>query len=73
MFASLRSFAAVTTLGLSLLAVSGSKMLAQFAGSQANATPAGDKSPLRPPAGARVAIYEFEDLECPFCAYAAPS
>ena len=34
--------------------------------------PAGDKSPLRPPAGARVAIYVFEDLECPDCSRAAP-
>ncbi len=28
--------------------------------------------PLRPPAGARVAIIEFEDLECPDCARANP-
>lgn len=28
--------------------------------------------PLRPPAGARVAIVEFYDLECPDCANAAP-
>lgn len=27
---------------------------------------------LRPPAGARVAIVEFDDLECPACAYANP-
>lgn len=27
---------------------------------------------LKPPSGAKVAIVEFEDLECPFCAYAAP-
>src|SRR5271170_341411 len=31
-----------------------------------------DTSMLRPPAGARVAIYEFEDLECPACAHAFP-
>jgi hypothetical protein len=31
-----------------------------------------DTSILKPPAGARVAIYEFEDLECPACAHAAP-
>lgn len=35
-------------------------------------TPVGDKSPLRPPPGARVAIYVFEDLECPDCSRAAP-
>jgi protein-disulfide isomerase len=31
-----------------------------------------DASPLRPPAGAKVAIVEFEDLECPDCARANP-
>jgi protein-disulfide isomerase len=36
------------------------------------ATPIKDASALRPPAGSRVAIVEFEDLECPHCGYAAP-
>jgi protein-disulfide isomerase len=27
-----------------------------------------DASPLKPPAGARVAMIEFEDMECPVCA-----
>ena len=31
-----------------------------------------DTSMLKPPAGARVAIYEFEDLECPACSHAFP-
>jgi protein-disulfide isomerase len=31
-----------------------------------------NSTPLRPPAGARVAIVEFEDLECPDCARANP-
>jgi protein-disulfide isomerase len=31
-----------------------------------------DTAMLRAPAGARVAIYEFEDLECPACARAFP-
>jgi protein-disulfide isomerase len=31
-----------------------------------------DTSMVKPPAGSRVAIYEFEDLECPACAHAAP-
>jgi len=31
-----------------------------------------DTSMLKPPAGAKVAIYEFEDLECPACAQAFP-
>jgi protein-disulfide isomerase len=36
--------------------------------------PAGfkDTSMLRAPAGSRVAIFEFEDLECPACAHAFP-
>jgi protein-disulfide isomerase len=40
------------------------------------AAPAGDvfkdTSMLKPPAGAKVAIVEFEDMECPGCAYAYP-
>jgi len=40
---------------------------------QANAGfPFNDTSMLKPPAGAKVAIYEFEDLECPACAHAFP-
>jgi len=31
-----------------------------------------DTSMVKPPAGARVAIYEFEDLECPACAHTYP-
>jgi protein-disulfide isomerase len=31
-----------------------------------------DTSILKPPAGAKVAIWEFEDLECPACARAYP-
>jgi protein-disulfide isomerase len=31
-----------------------------------------DASALHPPAGARVAIVEFDDLECPACAHANP-
>ncbi len=43
---------------------------AQFAGPQS--TPIHNAKPLRPPVGAKVAIYEFEDLECPDCARANP-
>jgi protein-disulfide isomerase len=43
---------------------------------QYGAPPAGtqvhDPSALHPPAGARVAIVEFEDMECPDCARANP-
>ncbi len=35
-------------------------------------TPVHDPAALKPPAGARVAIVEFEDLECPDCAAANP-
>jgi protein-disulfide isomerase len=47
---------------------------AQFAGPQQGAatTPVKNAQALRPPAGVRVAIYEFEDLECPDCARANP-
>jgi protein-disulfide isomerase len=31
-----------------------------------------DTSMVKPPPGAKVAIYEFEDLECPACAHAFP-
>lgn len=31
-----------------------------------------DASPLKPPPGARIAIVEFADLECPACAHANP-
>jgi protein-disulfide isomerase len=35
-------------------------------------TPVHDASALHPPAGAKVAIVEFEDMECPDCANANP-
>ena len=43
---------------------------AQFAPSEA--TPVHDPAALVPPPGARVAIFEFADLECPACARANP-
>ncbi|WP_158749077.1 thioredoxin domain-containing protein [Acidobacterium sp. S8] len=46
---------------------------AQFSNpSAAPTTPVHNAKVLRPPTGARVAIYEFEDLECPDCARANP-
>jgi protein-disulfide isomerase len=66
----IRAFVAIAALGVSLTAISPTPASAQFSGS--NTTPVGDKSLLRPPAGARVAIFEFEDLECPDCARAYP-
>jgi protein-disulfide isomerase len=37
-----------------------------------NGYPFKDTSMLKPPTGAKVAIFEFEDLECPACAHAFP-
>lgn len=44
---------------------------AQF-GAPPRGTQVHDPSALKPPAGARVAIVEFEDMECPDCARANP-
>jgi protein-disulfide isomerase len=62
-FHRIRVFFALAAVGVSLAAISGVVAWAQYSG---------DKSLLRPPAGARVAIFEFEDLECPDCARAYP-
>lgn len=45
---------------------------AQFSNPQSETTVVHNAKALRPPAGARVAIVEFEDLECPDCARANP-
>lgn len=45
---------------------------AQIALPPAGATPFRDTSMLKPPSGAKVAIIEFEDLECPLCAHVSP-
>jgi protein-disulfide isomerase len=45
---------------------------AQIAMPPTGATPFRDPSSLKPPAGAKVAIIEFEDLECFACAHASP-
>ena len=51
---------------------------ASLSGAAQNSAPPGkgnsfrDTSMVKPPVGAKVAIYEFEDLECPACAHAAP-
>lgn len=44
----------------------------QFSNPQSQTTVVHNAKALRPPAGARVAIVEFEDLECPDCARANP-
>ena len=45
---------------------------AQVAMPPTNATAFKDTSMLKPPAGSKVAIIEFEDLECPLCAHVSP-
>ncbi|WP_263416290.1 DsbA family protein [Terriglobus albidus] len=46
--------------------------VAQFVSGQAPSTTFKDTSMLKPPAGAKVAIWEFVDLECPACSRAYP-
>jgi protein-disulfide isomerase len=41
-------------------------------GPRNKATQVKDASMLKPPAGAKVAVVEWTDMECPFCAYAFP-
>src|SRR5882757_235621 len=60
---------------LSLIAValiSGLSASAQIAIPSSGATAFRDTSMLKPPSGAKVAIIEFEDLECPLCAQVSP-
>jgi protein-disulfide isomerase len=45
---------------------------AQMAMPSAGATAFKDTSAFRPPNGAKIAIIEFEDLECPLCAHVSP-
>jgi len=45
---------------------------AQMAMPSAGATAFKDTSVFKPPSGAKVAIIEFEDLECPLCAHVSP-
>jgi protein-disulfide isomerase len=57
---------------LALALVSVAPAVAQNAMPQANATAFKDTSAFKPPSGAKVAIIEFEDLECPLCARVSP-
>ncbi len=67
-FASIRSALLVALASATLLV---STARAQFAPASPT-TPVHDPSALRPPAGARVAIVDFEDRESPDCARANP-
>ena len=53
-----------------LLAAAATSAIAQFGAPET--TKVNDPAALKPPPGARVAIIEFEDLECPDCARANP-
>lgn len=59
-----------------LIAAAAALALLPSARAQFNVPPAGtqvhDPTPLKPPAGAKVAIVEWEDMECPDCARANP-
>jgi protein-disulfide isomerase len=55
-----------------LLSLAALLLLAPAARSQRQPTQVLDSSALHPPAGSRVAIVEFDDLECPACAAANP-
>ncbi|HVU45877.1 MAG TPA: thioredoxin domain-containing protein [Terracidiphilus sp.] len=59
----------MSLLGVSLL-LAATTARAQFGAP--DTTPVHDSSALKPPAGTRVAIVEFEDMECPDCAAANP-
>lgn len=64
-----RFFPAVLAFTLAVAAIPAAR--AQFAPPPAG-TQVHDPAALKPPAGARVAIVEFEDMECPDCARANP-
>lgn len=59
-------------LPLTAMLALGAPAIAQFSNPEAPAKEAYNTTLLRPPAGASVAIVEFEDLECPDCAHANP-
>jgi protein-disulfide isomerase len=61
----------LTLASAALFLVATASAQAQFGAPQAG-TKVLDASALRPPAGARVAMVEFEDMECPDCARANP-
>ena len=69
-FLSRRPSSLVLTLALVAAALLAVPAQAQFGAPPT--THVNDPSALKPPAGARVAIIEFEDLECPDCANANP-
>jgi protein-disulfide isomerase len=63
----------VTALAIAMtLPFTAGPLAAQRAAPPGSGDPFKDTSMLKPPAGAKVAIIEFQDLECPACAHAFP-
>jgi protein-disulfide isomerase len=62
-----------TLIAAALLLLAVSLCAANLAHSQASGTVVLNATALHPPAGARVAIVEFDDLQCPSCAAANPT
>ena len=54
------------------LSLAAAPLMAQRAAPAGSGETFKDTSMLKPPAGAKIAIYELEDLECPACAHAFP-
>ncbi len=71
-FTQLRRFSLSAALALTALVPAVLLLPAQLADAQEETTTVHDTSALHPPAGARVAIVEFADYECPDCARANP-
>jgi protein-disulfide isomerase len=59
-------------LAAAALAFAGVRAYAQFTPPAQQGTKVHDTSALKPPAGARVAIVEFADMECPECGHSSP-
>jgi protein-disulfide isomerase len=68
----LRSAIAAVALAMALTTLLALPMLAQRAAPPGTGDTFKDTSMFKPPAGARVAVVEFEDLECPACSHAFP-
>jgi len=66
-----RAHLLASAFALAVLGLAAMPAHAQY-GASAPTTQVHDPAALRPPNGARVAIIEFEDMECPDCAHANP-
>jgi protein-disulfide isomerase len=68
----MKFFRSLVVAGAMALALTSLPVSAQRAAPAGSGDPFKDTSFFKPPAGARVAIVEFQDLECPACARAFP-